>query len=292
MIVITTPTGDIGHRVLAQVVKGQESVRVIARNPSRIPQDIRDRVEIIEGSHSEPAVIEKALTGADSLFWLVPPDTSLDSVDEAYVGFTKPAAEAIKKTGLRRVVVVSAIGSGWMKPAGLVTSSIKADAVLASTGVALRVLAMPSFMDNLLGQTQTIKEKGVFFTPIHADLRVPTVATSDIAAVAASFLLDPTWSGQAEVPVLGPEDLSPNDMANILSEVLGRSVRCQQTTIESFKERMAGFGMSEAFATGYAEMMKAKNEGLDNSVSRSVAAATPTTFRQWCETVLKPDIVR
>jgi hypothetical protein len=55
---------------------------------------------------------------------------------------------------------------------------------------------------------------------------------------------------------------------------------------------MAGFGMSEAFATGYAEMMKAKNEGLDNSVSRSVAAATPTTFRQWCETVLKPDIDR
>jgi len=38
MIVITTPTGDIGHRVLQHVFRGSEPVRVIARDPSRIPQ--------------------------------------------------------------------------------------------------------------------------------------------------------------------------------------------------------------------------------------------------------------
>jgi uncharacterized protein YbjT (DUF2867 family) len=291
MIVITTPTGDIGHRVLAHVLEGSEPVRVIARNPSRIPQTTRERIEIIEGSHGDPKVIEKALTGADSLFWLVPPDTTLDSVDEAYVGFTRPAADAIRRTGVQRVVVISAIGSGWPKEAGLVTSSVKADALLASTGVALRVLAMPSFMDNLLGQAQTIREKGMFFSPIHADLKAPTVATSDIAAVAADLLLDSMWSGQAEVPVLGPEDISPNEMAAILTDVLGRPIRFQQTSIDAFKSRMASFGMSEAFAQGYADMMKAKNEGLNKTASRAVAAHTPTTFRQWCETVLKPAVL-
>jgi hypothetical protein len=38
MIVITTPTGDIGHRVLQHVFQGSEPVRVIARDPSRIPR--------------------------------------------------------------------------------------------------------------------------------------------------------------------------------------------------------------------------------------------------------------
>ncbi len=291
MIVITTPTGDIGHRVLEHVLQGNEPVRVIAREPSRIPQEIRERIEIVRGSHGDAATIEKALTGADALFWLVPPDMILNSVDEAYVGFTKPAAETIKKTGVKRLVVVSALGRGWKKDAGLVTSSIKADDLLASTGVALRVLVMPSFMDNLLGQAQTIKEKGMFFSPTSADLKAPTVATSDIAAVAATVFLDSSWTGQADVPVLGPEDISPNQMAEVLTEVLGMPVRFQQTTIEAFKDKMAGFGMSEAFARGYADMMTAKNEGIDNAVPRAVAAETPTTFREWCETVLKPAVV-
>jgi uncharacterized protein YbjT (DUF2867 family) len=293
MIVITTPTGDIGHRVLQHVFQGSEPVRVIARDPSRIPQEIRQRVEVIQGSHGDAATIEKALTGADVLFWLIPPEPlmALNSVDEAYVGFTKPAAEAIRKCGVKRVVAVSALGRGWNKEAGLATSNIKADDLLASTGVALRVLAMPSFMDNLLRQAQTIKEKGIFSSPIHAALKAPTVATSDIATVAAKFLRDTTWTGQAEVPVLGPEDISPNEMAEILSDVLGKPVRFQQTPIEAYKSRMAGRGMSAAFAQGLADMMTAKNEGIDNTASRAVAADTPTTFRQWSEAVLKPAVV-
>ncbi len=293
MIVITTPTGDIGHRVLQHVFQASEPVRVIARDPSRIPQEIRQRVEVIQGSHGDAATIEKALTGADALFWLIPPEPlmTLDSVDEAYVGFTKPAAEAIRKCGVKRVVAVSALGRGWNKAAGLATSNIKADELLASTGVALRVLAMPSFMDNLLRQAQTIKEKGMFSSPIYADLKAPTVATSDIAAVAAKFLMNTTWTGQAEVPVLGPEDISPSEMAEILSDVLGKPVRFQPTPIEAYKSRMTGRGMSEAFAQGLADMMTAKNEGIDNTASRAVAAHTPTTFRQWSEAVLKPAVV-
>jgi uncharacterized protein YbjT (DUF2867 family) len=293
MIVITTPTGDIGHRVLQHVLQGSEPVRVIARDPSSIPLEIRQRVEVIQGSHGDSATIEQALTGADALFWLIPPEPimTLNSVDKAYVVFTKPAAEAIRKCGVKRVVGVSALGRGWNKEAGLVTFGFKADDLLASTGVALRVLAMPSFMDNLLRQAQMIKEKGMFSSPTHADLKAPTVATSDIAAVAAKFLMDTTWTGQAEVPVLGPEDISPNEMAEILSDVLGKPVCFQQTPMEAYKSRMVSHGMSEAFAQGLADMMTAKNEGMDNTASRSIAAHTPTTFRHWSEDVLKPAVV-
>ena len=74
MIVITTPTGDIGHKVLKQVVQGKESIRVVARDPMRIPHEIRQRVEVIQGSHGDMAAIESALAGADALFWLIPPE--------------------------------------------------------------------------------------------------------------------------------------------------------------------------------------------------------------------------
>jgi uncharacterized protein YbjT (DUF2867 family) len=130
----------------------------------------------------------------------------------------------------------------------------------------------------------------VFFSPISGDLALPACATRDIAAVAAEWLLDSSWSGQGSVPVLGPEDLSFNDMARIMSEVLGKPVRFQQITFEQYKAGFISRGMSEAMAQGMTDMAAAKNQGLDKAEPRTPQSSTPTTFRQWCETVLKPAV--
>jgi hypothetical protein len=75
-----------------------------------------------------------------------------------------------------------------------------------------------------------------------------------------------------------------------MSEVLGKPVHYQQIPVEALKSRMTGFGMSDAMAQGMADMMTAKNEGLDNGEPRTPADTTPTTFRQWCEDTLKPAV--
>jgi hypothetical protein len=46
------------------------------------------------------------------VFWLVPPDSHAASVDEAYVEFTRPAAEAIRSHHVGRVVDITALGRG------------------------------------------------------------------------------------------------------------------------------------------------------------------------------------
>jgi mannose/cellobiose epimerase-like protein (N-acyl-D-glucosamine 2-epimerase family) len=79
-------------------------------------------------------------------------------------------------------------------------------------------------------------------------------------------------------------------MAEILSEVLGKDVRFQQTTFEAYKERFVSFGMSNAMAQGMTDMAWAKNQGLDNGVQRTIKNSTPTSFRQWSEEVLKSAI--
>ncbi len=80
-------------------------------------------------------------------------------------------------------------------------------------------------------------------------------------------------------------------MAGIISEVLGKQVRFQQTTFEAYKDRFVGFGMSDAMAQGMTDMAWAKNEGLDNAVQRTPENSTPTSFRQWCDDVLKPAVL-
>jgi uncharacterized protein YbjT (DUF2867 family) len=293
MIVVTTPTGQIGSRVLEDLFETGEALRVIARDPSALSGAARDRVEVVEGSHSDRAVVEEAFAGADAVFWLAPPDPRAPSVEAAFVGFTRPAAEAFRNQGVERVVGVTALGRGtpWAAHAGYVTGSLAMDDLIASTGVSYRALTNPSFMDNVLRQAAAIKNQGVFFSPIDGSRQLPSVATRDVAAAASRLLLDESWSGFSEVPLLGPEDLSFDDMAQVMSEVLGTDVRFQQTTLEAYKARFVELGMSEEMARGMTDMAWAKNHGIDNAVQRTPQNSTPTSFRQWAEAVLKPAVV-
>jgi uncharacterized protein YbjT (DUF2867 family) len=292
MIAITTPAGQIGHQVLENLLGSGEALRVIARDPSRLPAGAQGHVEVIEGSHGDPHVVDEAFAGADAVFWLVPPDPRAESVEAAYAGFTRPAAEAFKRHAVKRVVGVSALGRGtpWAGRAGYVTGSLAMDDLIASTGVGYRALTMPSFMDNLLRFAEPIRNDGVFFAPITGGRKLPSCATRDIAAAAARLLRDDSWTGIGHVSVLGPEDISYNDMAEIISDVLGKPVRFQQIPGEALKRRMLQAGASEAMAQGVVDMWAAKNSGLDSAESRTREATTPTSFREWCEAVLKPAV--
>jgi uncharacterized protein YbjT (DUF2867 family) len=290
MIVITTPTGLIGHQVLDRVLAADEPVRVIVRDPSRLSPQALEHVEVIEGSHGDATVVDHAFAGADSVFWVAPPNRTAPTLDAVYAGFAKPAAEAIVRHQVRRIVDVSALGRGVTDRAGLVTASLAMDDLFANTGAGFRALLMPSFMDNVLRQAEAIKHQGMFFSTVAPDRQLPTAATRDLAAVAAELLLDHSWGGQETVAVLGPEDLSHNEMAKIISDVLGTPVRYQQVPTDAFSQQLAGLGMSDAMVTGMVEMMVAKDQGLDNAEPRTPTSTTPTSFRRWCEEVLRPAV--
>jgi uncharacterized protein YbjT (DUF2867 family) len=160
MIVVTTPAGQIGRQVLGS---GQQ-LRVIARDPSQLPAGALKDLDIIEGSHGDAAVADKAFAGADAVFWLTPPNPRASSVEAAFAGFTRPAAEAFKKHGVGRVVGVSMLGRGtpWAGRGGLVTGSLAMDDLIAASGVAYRALTNPYFMEDTARQAQSIKDQGVF----------------------------------------------------------------------------------------------------------------------------------
>jgi len=291
MIVITTPTGTIGQQVLAHLLDSSEPIRVIARDPSRLPAETRKRVEVVEGSHADIDVVGKAFDGADAVFWLVPSDPRAESADAAYVDFARPGCEAFKSQGVKRVVGISALGRGWPKNAGHVSATLAMDDMIANTGVSYRALTCPGFMDNMLRQVELIKQRGIFSSPASGDLKIPTCATRDIASAASKLLLDRSWSGVGSLAILGPEDLSFNQMAQIMSEVLGKPIRFEEMPIDTLKTRMLGYGMSEGMTQAMIDMMAAKNEGMDNMEPRTPQSTTPTSFRQWCEEILKPVIL-
>lgn len=127
---------------------------------------MRDRVEVITGSQGDAEVVDRAFEGADAVFWLVPPDASL-TPEDAFCGFTRPAAKPLVTRGVGHVVGVSALGRGTPPAdhAGLVTASLALDDLITGTGVAYRALANPSFFKNLLEEADSTERRASSPTP-------------------------------------------------------------------------------------------------------------------------------
>ncbi|MEU0949221.1 NmrA family NAD(P)-binding protein [Streptomyces canus] len=289
MIVITTPTGDIGRQVLNRLLVSGEAVRVIARDFTRLPEHVRAQAEVVEGSHADADTIAKALEGADRLFWLVPPAGFRDAgpAGRYYLDFTRAAAQEAASRGVPMVHVTS-LGHGYSGEAGLLSAALDMDELIESTGVQHRALALPFFMENLLRQAQPITQQGVFSMANTADRPLLTVATQDVATAAAALLLDTTWNGQARVPLVSSDNLSPDAMAEIISETLGRPVRYQQVPLADFQARMVQHGASPSLAQDMADMVNAQNNGIYDAEPHDPACATD--FRQWCRNILKPAV--
>jgi uncharacterized protein YbjT (DUF2867 family) len=286
MIVITASTGQIGSKLVPMLLD-HEPVRLVVRDPAKLPAQVRDRVEIVVGSHRDGNVMDRALDGADALFWLMPSAATATSPYDAYVTASIPGADAVVRHEVPRVVIISALGRGSQIYAGHISASHAMEDLFRSTGAHVRALALPSFMDNFLRQLATIRD-GVISGTLPADLAMPWIATQDIAAVAAGYLLDRTWTGQDTVDVLGAEDLSHDEIAAILTEVLGTPIRFQRGDRTAVERYLVGRGFSEAMARSVMDMDRAGERGINNATARTAENTTPTTFRTFAETAVKP----
>ncbi|MFF3334595.1 NAD(P)H-binding protein [Streptomyces sp. NPDC002888] len=296
MIVVTTPTGQIGREVVTRLLDahvGSAPVRVIVRDPAALTPQVRERVEVVQGSHADPAVLKEACQDADRVFWLVPPTPGADSVEGHFRAFTEPLCEVVEARGPGRVVAVSTMGRGTARSAGQISASLAMDDAIAATGVHYRALCPPSLMENVLHQIASVRDAGVFSTTQVPDRVLRLCATRDVAATAARLLLDDSWTGQEDVPLASADDLTPEGVAGVLSEVFDRPVRARFEDSADHRARMIRFGATEAWAQGLADMMDAQNaQGIYGAAQPTTPDLAPTGFRQWCEEVLKPAALR
>ena len=149
---------------------------------------------------------------------------------------------------------------------------------------------MPFYMENLLAQLGAIREHGTFSLAFAADRPLATVATRDIAATAAKLLADRSWAGQEHLPVFGPDRLSPNAMAALMSEALNRTVRFKQLSVADVESALAQRGASEGVVRDVIEAMIAVQNGIYDA-DQAASTPGPTDFGTWCRDVLRPAAV-
>lgn len=189
-------------------------------------------------------------------------------------------------TGLRRAVLLSSSAIPAGGPAvGQVHRELPA---LVEQWAVLR----PSwFMQNFTGDAphaRGIRESGAIRTAA-GDGRVGFVDAEDIAAVAVRALTD-TRSPDTDLVLTGPEALSHDDVAAIISQVTGRAVAHRHLTFEELRDRWAAEIPLE-FATMLAGMDRAIAAGAEDRTTDTVLRLTgrpPGTFRAFAEREVPP----
>src|SRR5947199_8238230 len=193
-IVVTTPAGNIGRGVVRELLAPEFSVRVIVRDPARVPEEIREEVEIVRGSTDDAATLRRALDGAEALFWCVPRQPLQGTnVQGYYERFARAGCRAIREAGVPRVVTISACGKELARNAGPISGLHAMEHILNESGAAIRHLRCGWFMENFLLQVQSICKHGTFCYPMPGHIPLPMVAVTDIADVALRWLVRRNW---------------------------------------------------------------------------------------------------
>lgn len=282
MILVTTPTGNTGSRILQMLVKEGQQVKVFLRDPQKIPADILEKVEVATGSLLNEYEFTKALQGCDTLYFCVPQSNTMEDVNAYYEDFAQVASRSIKNAGTKRVVCLSSGGKESNLNAGLVTALHHAEDIISQSGADVRALRCPVFFETLLYQITSLKEEGVFSLPMDGNYKSPQIAVKDIASKAVEWLTDKTWTGVEGIPVLGPETISYHEIARHMSGLTGKSIRFVQVSPEDYqKTLLEKHHTSEAFAISLTEMLTAIGNGLYEKEQRTKESSSPTTVRAW-----------
>src|SRR6266536_2837412 len=160
-------------------------VRVIARDPGRLPEEIREQVEVVRGSTNDAATLRRALDGVEALFWCVPGESLQETnLRGHYERFARAGCLAIREAGTPRVVTISAGGKGRARNAGPIPGLHAMEDILNQSGAVIRHLRCASFMEDFLREAQPICEHRILSYPMPGHIAIPMAAADDSADVA------------------------------------------------------------------------------------------------------------
>lgn len=285
-IAVTTPTGRVGSRVVRLLLQAGVRPRVLVRDPARLDPATRDLVDVRRGDLTDAAFVRAATAGARTVFWVDPtPPTEADPV-AASERTAAGVVEAARAGDVARVVLLSSVGAELRHGAGHIDALGRIEESLDATGADTLHLRCGYFFSNLVMSLDDLA-RGVLTTQFHPDRPMAWVDPRDIGDVVAARLLAADWQGRVVQGVHGPEDLSFEQVAEILTGALGRPVRVQAVGDDDVRAALASAGLPPGAVEGIVGMAAGTRDFVPEQ-PRDAVTTTPTTLAAWAYGHLRP----
>jgi uncharacterized protein YbjT (DUF2867 family) len=285
-ITLTTPTGHIGSKLADILLQRKSDLTLIARRPEKVKELASRGAKVIPGEHTDAAVVEQAVHGADALFWLTPPATSSHDPLRTARRLAEVGASVIRKYPDLHVVQLSSPGAFLPSSTGPVVALYETEEKFRVAGKNIVSLRPNEFMENVFLSLPTIIGQGSIYTSIPGSMKAPFIATQDIAEVAAEFLLKPI-DGHHVIDIVGPQEISFDEWARIAGEAIAKPIRVVTVSGEQLKAAMIQSGMSPELAALLVEMKEAYPK-IQGHYKGEQKRTGKITFSQFAREVFAP----
>jgi len=234
-VLVTTATGNNGKQVVSQLIKRGFIVKAATRSiNSEAARKLAEKGAIV--TYMDPnkeETIDKALEGVDKLFFNL-------SFGEEMVKQGKILCKSLKKSKVKFICKISTMEIGLTDdPVALWHEEQEND--MKACGIDYVILRPNGYMQNLNRIFKMpIKNIGAIVSPFGYG-KVGYVDCRDIAEVSAETLARSNEFIGKVIYLHGPQVLDHEEVAQIISKVVGRKVAHIMVTGQEFKERVKRF---------------------------------------------------
>lgn len=256
MIVITGATGQLGSRIVQQLLERvpADRVAVSVRDPDRAGDLAARGVRVRHGDFGDPGSLDAAFEGAEQVLVV-----SVDRLGDEAVQQHKAAIDAAHRAGAHRVLYTSHQAAGPHSVFAPARDHAATEAYLVASGrpfTALRDGFHAATVPHLVGDAV---ETGELVAP--ADGPVSWTTHADLAEGAAAVLLDEDRPDRDVVTLTSAEAVDLQHVADVLGRLTGRTVRRVVADDDEYVARQVGHGVPEPAARMFLTMFEAARRG-------------------------------
>lgn len=270
-ILVTGASGNIGTP-LVQALRAQGADFDVLRSHASAEPNAR------QASFDDPASLTAAFRGIDTLFVLLP-------LVPHKLTLARNVAQAAQQAGVKHIVRSSGAGADAQSPFALPRLQGSIDQIFADTGLATTFLRPAGFMQNYAGYMADMVKAGTLYGAT-ADQPQSLIDVRDIAAAAATILLQPQAHAGKAYTLTGAEALSDSARAAILSDLLGRQVSFVEVSQEAANASMAQLGMPPVLVEWLSSLNQIISRGYAGAISPDLPqllGRAPLDFRQFVQ---------
>ena len=260
MFVIVGATGNTGSVVVETLLSKKQPVRVIVRSAEKGAGWKAKGAEVAVASLDDVSALTKAFEGARGVYLMVPPNYGAEAWLAERQMRVDRAVEAVKKSKVQHVVFLSSVGGHMTGATGPIRTASYGEHVLGGSAERLTTLRPCYFMENWAPVIGMAKTEGVLPTFLAPQVKVPMISTKDIGRIGAEHLIT-GGLGKQIVEMAGPAEYSPDEVASVLGQILGKTVTAQYAPLSAVVPTFKSFGFSDEAAKLFEEMYTAFSKG-------------------------------
>jgi uncharacterized protein YbjT (DUF2867 family) len=235
-ILVTGASGKTGRRVVAAIAKRDGAVRALVRR-AVAGAELRQNgaADFVIGDLTDSESLKRAVQGVGQVLHICPPmHPKEDAIARTLIDLSGDA-------GVERFVLYSVLHP-ILADVPHHDRKLQAERYLVDSSLPYTILQPGRYMQHLVPIWKSVLATGVHSMPFSVTSKFSLADLSDLAEASARVMTDPGHEG-ATYELAGPQALSQDDMAAILSELLGRPIRAQAKPADQLRREMEAAGV-------------------------------------------------